>query len=344
MQAAPQQIGEQKLFTLQNKKGTRVVITNYGAIITSFKVKMPDGSDNDIVLGFDTIETYQSAGYLKTYPYFGAAIGRYGNRIKNGTITIDGKTYQLTRNMGSDQLHGGFNGFDKKIWQLIALDETRQLLQLSCQSPDGEEGYPGNVTAAIAFELTEEDELVYTYTAVTDAPTAINLTHHSYFNLNNGSGTILDHEVKIHADYFLEQDSNLVVTGNRLPVAGTKYDFGKFHKIGERLSLNDGYDQSFELNKKPGELVLAAEAIAAQSGLHLQVFTTDPVVHLYTGHGIPSIPGKNGITYGPFSGFCLETQVHPNAINIPAFPNTVLRPGEHYYQQTVYKISHSPEK
>lgn len=324
------------LFALHNSRGTQVMVSNYGAIITSFKVKQDDGSQNDIVHGFDKIEDYLAPDYLRHYPWFGAAIGRYGNRIKNAMFHLDDKTYLLSKNNGNDQLHGGIEGFDKKVWTLVSYDAAA--VELTYTSAAGEEGYPGNLRVNVRFELSEQDELSYTYTATTDQPTIVNLTHHGYFNLDNGRGTIGDHEVKINALAILEQDSNFVTTGNYIAVKGTPYDFTRWKKISKEWNPNDGYDQSYVVNKTNNDLLLVAEARSKKSNLALQVWSTEPVVHFYTGKWIPNVKGKDGQAYGPYSAFCLETQVHPNAINIPHFPNTVLRPGEQYYQKTVYKV------
>ncbi len=328
---------EVHLFTLQNTKGTEVLITNYGAIITSFKIKMPDGKVNDIVLGFDKVEDYLATDYLENYPWFGAAVGRYGNRIKNGAFEIDEKKYQLSKNSDDNQLHGGHFGFDKKVWQFVSQGETtNSWLELKYTSPDGEEGYPGNLAVTIRFELTEDNELSYEYNATCDAATAVNLTHHGYFNLNNGEGTIENHEVKIYGSAVLEQDDDLVVTGNLLSVKNTAFDFSEFKQVGDGSIKAEEFDKSFVGDNRKDLLV--AETRSLQSGLLLQVYSTEPVVHFYTGKWIPVVMGKNGNNYGPLSGLCLETQKHPNAINIPHFPTTILRQGEVYQQKTVYKI------
>lgn len=330
------------LFTLNNRKGTEVCITNYGAIISSFKVILPNGNVNDIVLGFDKVEDYLSKEYLSNYPYFGAVIGRYANRIKDGQFKIDGITYSVARNKGSDHLHGGLEGFDKKVWTCKS-SSTNELI-LSYKSQDGEEGYPGNLETTLRFELTDNNELIYDFFAFADKPTAINLTHHSYFNVNNGTGTIGDHIVKINSSAILEQDSNFVVTGKSIPVENSVYDFRSLKHINKDWQAEDGYDQSFELDKDApvdtlSGLKLAAEAYSQQSGLKLEIFTSEPLVHFYTGKWIPNIKGKDENLYGAFSGFCFETQKHPNAINIPHFPNTILRPGETYHTKTMYRIS-----
>ena len=333
------------LFSLINKQGTNVSITNYGAIITAFKIKMKDGSYNDIVLGFDKVEDYLSGNYLKHYAYLGAACGRYANRIKNGRFVLDGQEYQLSRNIGNDQLHGGNIGFDKKTWQLVSIKESPiPTLELKYVSADGEEGFPGNLETVIRFELNDENELSYEFFATTDKPTAVNLTHHSYFNLNNGKGTIEDHEIKINASYILAQDKGLVCNGEFIAVANNQYDFRIFKPIGMDWNKDDGYDQCFVIDNKTGGIDLVAEVRSSASSLAMQIFSTEPAVQFYSGQGLKNIKGKNETQYGPFSGFCLETHKHPNAINIPHFPDTVLRPGEKYYQKNVYKIVQAEAK
>jgi aldose 1-epimerase len=326
------------LFTLRNTKGTEAVISNYGAIISAFKIKMNDDSVNDIVLGFDKMEDYTSKEYLENYPWFGAAVGRHGNRIKNAAFTIDGHQYQLSRNNGNNQLHGGFEGFDKKVWDVVAVGE--EAVVFSYSSPDGEEGFPGNVKVTIKFILSDNDELSHEYLATTDQPTVVNLTHHSYFNLDNGERTVEDYELKINAVQILEQDTGLAPTGNYINVTGTKYDFRNGKMISKDWDYETGYDQSFVVKTKSPELIKAAEVFSPHSKLKLAILTTEPILHFYTGKGIPVVTnGKNGNLYGSYSALCLETQVHPNAVNIPHFPNTVLRPGETYFHKTVYKIT-----
>ena len=327
------------LFTLTNKNGTEVSITNYGAIITSFKIKTSNGSFNDIVLGFDDVKDYLSEHYLTHYAYLGAACGRYANRIKNGRFVLDGNEYQLSQNMSEDQLHGGHEGFDRKTWQVISQNgSTDPSLELKYMSKDGEEGFPGNLDTVIKFELNDDDELIYEYSAKTDRPTAINLTHHSYFNLNDGQGIIDEHEIRIPASAILKQDEGLVCDGGYVPVQNTKYDFSAFKAINQDWNNANGYDQCFIIDDKTDDVSLVAEAISKRSGITLQIFSTEPAVQFYTAQGMGNLKGKSGTIYGPFSGFCLETHKHPNAINISHFPNTILRPGEKYYQKNIYKV------
>lgn len=323
-------------FTLTNQAGTEVKITNYGAIITAIKVKKSDGTFNDIVLGFDKPSDYWSEEYLKNYPYFGAVIGRYGNRINTASFEIDGTMYQLNGQQPTFILHGGKEGFDKKVWDVISKDNGTLTLQYI--SPDGEEGFPGNLKVQIIFKLNDNNEFSYEFKAETDKATAVNLTHHSYFNLNNGEGNILNHHLKINASGYLEQDSNLCCSGKVLDVKGTRNDFTKYNETGKIENYDEGIDISFPLDKTGIENV-AAEAYCDEQDIKLEVYTTEPLVHLYNSKFAPSIKGKDGKQYGPYSGFCFETQVHPNAINIPSFPNTVLMPGEVYHTKTVYKLA-----
>ena len=329
------------LFTLLNAAGTEARITNYGGIITSFSVPASQDTRNDIVLGFDKVEDYHSPAYLAQYPYFGCVVGRTANRIRNASFEIDGKPNPVTANFGKHQLHGGNEGFDKKIWDITGFGEfPSPWVEMKYHSPDGEEGYPGNLDVWIRFELTDDNELSYSFTARTDKTTAVNLTHHGYFNLNNGQGDIKDYELKIYSSQVLDQDEELCTTGTVTPVKDTVFDFRSFTRIGERLETVPEFDKSYVVDKNndPAGLALMAEARCAASGLLLQVYATDPVVHFYTGKWIPEMTGKKDTRYGAFSGFCLETQIHPNAINIPHFPSMVLKPGEEYKSKTVYKV------
>lgn len=322
-------------FLLTNSAGTIVEITNYGAIIMAIKLRNDDGLYNDVVLGFDKPELYWDPGYLKNYPYYGAAIGRYANRIKGAVIHIDGKKYELNGQVDDYVLHGGKEGFDKKIWDVVSYESNRLVLQYL--SIDGEEGFPGQVGIMITFELTEKNELSYEYIATTDKATAINLTHHSYFNLNNGQGTIGNHYLKIHASSFLEQDDTACATGVIKSVVGTRNDFQNFQQTANITDADTGIDISFPLDRVGVEHV-AAEAYCDGGNVKLEVYTTEPLVHLYNAYAAPTIIGKSGTQYTPFSGFCFETQKHPNAINIPSFPNTILRPGEAYRSKTIYRF------
>jgi aldose 1-epimerase len=325
------------LFTLQNKQGDIVRITNYGAIITSWVIH--GDPPVDIVLGFDTVEEYLSPDYLANYPYFGAVIGRYANRIGNGRFPLGDKQVQVTQNKGSHHLHGGAEGFDKKVWEVTLTDDSDEpTLMMAYTSKDGEEGFPGNLTTTLLFRLDAESSLFYTCHATTDQPTAVNLTHHSYFNLDGDGRNIAEHEVKIHAPNYLAQDEDMVVTGELIPVANTSLDFSDWKPIGEDWDIQTGYDQTFMADVEPGDFHLVAEAWSEKTGLHLQLFTTAPALHFYTGKWIPAVEGKNGDRYGPFSGFCFEMQYPPNAVNMPHFPSTLLQPGEIFSQMTMYLV------
>lgn len=323
---------------LTNTQGTSVKIYNYGAIISEFKVKNAHGELQDIVLGFDDIEGYLTEDYLRDYPYLGAIIGRYANRIKSGRFMIGDKTFQSSQAKGGDCLHGGDIGFDKKVWDLLpTIDPT---VTMQYVSPAGEEGFPGNLTVQLTFKLTDENELILDIKASTDEATAINLTHHGYFNLSRDGGKIDQHIHHMPASTYLEQDANYVVTGNKIPVEGTKYNFLAPKAIGHDWDANEGYDQTFVLDKPYGELTLASETTEEGSGLKLSIYTTEPVAHFYTAKYLQVAHAKGGRSYGSSEAFCVETQHHPNGINIPEFPSTVLKPGETYKQTTIYKIEH----
>ncbi|MBS1622183.1 MAG: galactose mutarotase [Bacteroidetes bacterium] len=325
------------LFALKSTKGHEVWISNYGCIINSMKIRKANGSYNDIVLGFDKLEDYLSDTYLKNYMWMGCAVGRYANRIKDAACVIDGKKYQLSKNLGNDQLHGGIEGFDKKIWNIVNFEPVKNELELKYKSPDGEEGYPGNLMVHTKIRL-EEDELSFEYEATTDQTTIINLTRHEYFNLNNGYGNNHDYLIRINSSEILEQDTNLITTGGQLNGDNTAFDFRQLRKIGNQAGMENGYDKSFVLEKRENELTFAGEAICEETRTGLQVLTTEPILHFYSGKGIPGISGKNNTKYSAYSGFCFETHKHPNAINIPHFPDTILRPGEKYYEKTVYRF------
>jgi len=271
-------------------------------------------------------------------------VGRYANRIKDARFEIDGIKYNVSKNRDNDHLHGGFEGFQQKTWKVLTTsDKPNPCLSLEYKSKDGEEGYPGTLSVKIEFELNNKDELIISTTASTDKPTAINLTHHDYFNMN-GEGRIDEHLVRIPASHYLGQDNNLVADGRILPVTANSYDFREQRKINECWDPNEGYDQTFVIDKKENDLALSAECTGDKTGLRLQIFSTEPAVHFYTGKWLPVLERNGKKRFGPFTGLCFETQVHPNAINIPHFPNTVLRPGEKYYRKTIYKISQSAVK
>lgn len=327
------------LFTLKNKRGVEISISNLGAIIQSFIVPDRSGKAIDIVLGFDKMEQYLDRDYIQSKTYLGAIIGRYANRIGNACFEIDGQFFPISANLPPHQLHGGNEGFDRKVWKSESIEQyPNAKLTLSYLSRDGEEGFPGNLNVKTSFELTEDNELIILTEAGTDKPTAINLTHHDYFNLN-GSGPIAEHWVMIPSTYYLGQDADYVATGNAHSVSGTVFNFNSSKQIEQDWDEWEGYDQSFVLDKEYRSWGLAARAFSEKSRINLEVYTDEPTVHLYTGKYLNIKNGKKGMNYPAFSGLCFETQHHTNAINIPSFPGTILRPGEVYKQKTTYRVS-----
>jgi len=331
-----------ELFTLTNSKGMRADIMTYGGILVSLKVPDRSGKPADVVLGFDTLDGYQS----NPPPYFGALIGRYGNRIGGGRFTLNGTEYKLAQNNGPNHLHGGLRGFDKVMWKARTPDA--QNLELTYVSKDGEEGYPGNLTATVTYTLTDNNELKLDYRATTDKDTVLNLTNHSYFNLaGQGEGDILSHQIMINADRFTPVDSGLIPTGELRSVEGTPFDFRHPKAIGERIDAPDaqiilgkGYDHNFVLNRSGNGPELAAKVMDPKSGRMMEVLTTEPGVQFYTGNFLDgSIRGKGGKVYGRRFGLCLETQHFPDSPNKPNFPSVVLKPGAQYQTTTVYKFS-----
>lgn len=318
-------------FSLTNSLGTCVKLYNYGGIISSFIVKNAAGTEQDIVLGFDELDGYLSASYLAQYPYLGAVVGRFANRIKDGKFQIDGQDYQLAQS-----LHGGLIGFDRKVWDILPTIDPSVTLQYV--SPAGEEGFPGQLTVQLTYKLTDNNELVLDYRAFTDAATLVNLTHHTYFNLAPDLGSVATHIQRIPASHYLEQDADFVPTGKLVPLAGTAHDFLAPKAIGYNWDEESGYDQSFVLDKPYGEFGLAAETSEARSGLSLSVYTTEPIAHFYTARHLNVLAGKGGKNYGAAEAFCVETQHAPNCINMPGFPDSILRPGEEYHQTTIFQV------
>ena len=333
------------LYKLTNSHGVEVHAMNYGGIILSIRVPDRKGQFADIVLGHETME-----GYVPNPPYIGAIVGRYANRIANGTFTLDGKTYTLPKNDGPNTLHGGTTRtFDKVVWEGERL-EGKTGVAFSYLSKDGEEGFPGNLKVKVTYTLTDGNALIIDYEATTDKATPINVSQHSYFNLKGeGNGDILDHEIMINADRFTPVDKNLIPTGELHPVKGTPLDFTKSTKIGariddnyEQLVLGHGYDHNFVLNDKPDQngLKLAARVNESTSGRELEVWTTQPGIQFYTGNFLDgTVTGKQGHVYKRRYGFCLETQHFPDSPNHPKFPTTILKPGETFHQKTVFKFS-----
>jgi aldose 1-epimerase len=332
------------LYTFTNSHGLEVQVTNFGGIVVSLRVPDKNGKMEDIVLGFDNLD-----GYLDNSPYFGAIVGRYANRIANGSFTLDGVKYSLAKNNGENSLHGGRIGFNKVMWDAKPFKNPKAAgVALTRTSPDGEEGYPGNLKVKITYTLTDENQLILDYEAVTDKATPLNLSHHSYFNLaGEGNGGILGHELMVNADRFTPIDGSLIPTGELRPVKGTPLDFTKPTAIGARindnydqLQLGRGYDHTFVINRKDDSLTLAARVREPNSGRVMEVSTTEPAVQLYTSNFLDgSIVGKHGHAYQKRTALCLETQHFPDSPNHPAFPSTILRPGTTFRSQTIYKFS-----
>jgi len=331
-----------ELFTLRNSTGMEAAIMTYGGIVQALRIPSQSGAPVDVVLGFDDLD-----GYLKDSPYFGAIVGRYGNRIGNARFALDGVEYKLPANDGPNCLHGGTRAFDKRVW--TPKDPTGAggpALQLTYLSKDGEEGFPGNLTSTVTYTLTDGNELRIEYRATTDKPTVLNLTNHSYFNLaGQGEGDILGHEVTIEADRVTPVDSTLIPTGHLQPVAGTPFDFRQPHPIGERIGADNeqlkfgrGYDHNFVLNHA-GSLGLAARVRDPKSGRTLEVSTDQPGLQFYTGNFLDGhMHGKGGKVYPRRGAFCMETQHFPDSPNKPQFPSTVLRPGQEYKTTTVFRF------
>ncbi|OGX81108.1 galactose mutarotase [Hymenobacter lapidarius] len=332
---------EVQLFTLTNANGVKASITNYGGTLTSLLVPDKAGKLGDVILGFDNVSGYQSPEYLKAGPYFGALIGRYGNRIKGGKFTLDGKAYTLATNNGPNTLHGGKVGFDKVVWQAEpGTSAEGQTLKLTYLSRDGEEGYPGNLNVTVVYTLTADNALKIDYTATTDKATVLNLTNHAYFNLNHDAGRdILGHQVTLPADRYTVVDATLIPTGELRPVRGTPFDFTMPHAIGERIAqVPGGYDHNWVLNGATGPYA-AATVYEPETGRILEVTTDEPGIQLYTGNFLDgTLTGKGGTVYGKNAGFCLETQHFPDSPNQPTFPSTVLKPGDTFHSVSVYKF------
>ena len=329
-----------EIFTLTNAHGLEARIMTYGAILVSLKVPDRSGALADVNLGFDDLK-----GYLGTHPYFGAIIGRYGNRIGRARFTLDGVEYKLAANNNANSLHGGIKGFDKVVWTGEAVKtEHGTGVRLSYLSKDKEEGFPGNLAVTVVYTLTDADELEIRYEAATDKATVVNLTNHAYWNLKGqGRGDVLGHVLQIEADAITAVDSaaNLIPTGEIVPVAGTPFDFTSPHAIGERIGrVEGGYDHNFVLRSGGGVFALAAHVEEPESGRVMEVWTDQPGIQLYTGNFLDgTVIGKGGVAYQKHFAFCLETQHFPDSPNQPGFPSTVLRPGQTYRTVTAYKFS-----
>jgi aldose 1-epimerase len=333
------------LYVLTNKNGAEASITNYGGAVVSLKMPDKNGKFADVVLGYDTAE-----GYLSDKSFFGALVGRYGNRIGNAQFVLDGTTYTLAKNNGENSLHGGLKGFNRVLWTARPISsKDGQALELNYTSKDGEEGFPGNLKVTVVYALTDNNALKISYYATTDKKTVVNLTNHSYFNLaGQGSGDILGELMMIQADKYTPVDKGLIPTGELRDVTGTPFDFRKPTAIGSRIDADDaqlklggGYDHNFVLHREsPTGESLAARVVDPGSGRVMEVWTTEPGVQFYTANFLDGkVVGKNGATYPKRSAFCLETQHFPDSPNKPSFPTVVLSPGGHYRTVTEYRFS-----
>jgi aldose 1-epimerase len=330
-----------KVFTLRNENGAMAKVTSYGAMLVELHMPDRDGRMADVVLGFDELEPY-----LKGHPFFGNTTGRYANRIAGAQFSLDGVTYKLAANNGPNHIHGGRVALDKQNWNAEPT-ETREgpAVRFRHLSPDGAEGYPGNLDLDVTYTLTHDNELRIDYKARTDKPTVVNLTNHSYFNLKGaGMGDVLGHVLQLHADHYTPSDEALIPTGEIRPVAGTPLDFREPVAIGARWDqLPDrlkGYDHNFVLNDwRPGKLVPCANLHEPTTGRRMRVSTTEPGVQVYTAIHLRNVTGKGGRPYQPYGGVCLETQHFPDSPNKPQFPSTVLQPGETFRSTTIYAFS-----
>ncbi len=334
---------EVDLYTLKNARGMVVKITNYGGIIQTLTAPDRNGKFDDIVLGYDSLKQY-----VNNSPYFGAIIGRYGNRIAKGKFTLNGVEYQLPINNGANSLHGGKKGFDKRVWKAKPFKTDQSVgLELTYLSKDGEEGYPGNLNVKVVYTLNNQNELKMEYWATTDKPTPVNLTNHSYFNFTGCKSNIYGHKLWINADYFLPVDSTLIPTGEIRAVKDTPFDFTKPTEIGARINANDiqlkyghGYDHNWVLNNWDGTLKKQISVYEPTTGRYMEIFTDQPGVQFYSGNFLDgSIKGKKGIVYKHRYALVLETQHFPDSPNHANFPNTILKPGETYHTVTVLKFS-----
>ncbi len=329
-------------YTLTNARGTVAKIITYGATLTELHVADKKGNPGDVVLGFDQLDQYETRS-----PYFGSTVGRYANRIAGGKFTLDGKEFKLFVNNGPNSLHGGKKGFDKVVWRAEkTASPGGPAVRFSHLSPDGDEGYPGNLNVTVIYTLSDRDELKIEYSAVTDAPTPLNLTNHTYWNLSaEKSPTILDEVLTVNADRYTPFDDVQIPTGKIQSVKGTALDFLKATPIGARISQASGgppvgYDHNYVLNKWGSELTRAARVRDPGSGRVMEVFTTEPGMQFYTGNFLDGkVMGKDGVAYPQYGAFCLETQHYPDSPNHPNFPSTILRPGEAYHQVTIYRFS-----
>jgi aldose 1-epimerase len=325
---------------LTNKKGSSARLINYGAIVTNLFIPDKDGKLGDVVLGYDTTKQYAESG-----PFMGCIAGRFANRIAKGMFKIDGIQYAIPINNGPNALHGGFKGLAKRMWNFdTGVTPDGPTVRFTILDPDGAEGFPGNLNVTVLYTLTQNDALKVQYYAHTDKATPINLTHHSYFNLTDGGKSdVLGYVAKITAAHYLPVDATLIPTGEVASVTGTVFDFTKAKLIGRDIKnapgTPPGYDHSMVLDSSNGDLAMAARIYDPKSGRQLECWTTEPVVHFFTGNNLAGVAGKNGETYAAYRAFCLETQHYPDSPNHPEFPNTILRPGEVYRQITEFRFS-----
>lgn len=333
---------EVKIYILSNSKGAEATIINYGAKIVSLSIPDKTGKLTDVVLGHNNLAEYLNS----EEPYFGAVCGRTGNRIAKGQFSLDGVTYKLAINNGPNNLHGGLKGFNAVVWD--AVQTNNQTIELTYLSKDGEEGFPGNLSVKITYKLTDDNSLDITYEATTDKATILNLTNHSYFNLSGeGDSSVNDHILTIQASHYLPTDDTAIPYGKPEPVKGTPFDFTTSHTIGERidndfeqLHFGKGYDHTFVLDKKDGEMALAVECYSPKSGIEMKIYTTEPGVQVYTGNWMSgNFEGKHGHRYPARAAVCFETQHFPDSINKPEYPSVILRPGEVFKSKTSHQFS-----
>ena len=330
---------ETRLFILENDNNVTVKITNYGGIITAIEMPGKKGEKENIACGFDKLEQYLSDEYLSGYPYFGAVIGRFGNRIARGHLEIEGKTYRLAKNNGPNHLHGGETGFDKRLWEAKTIENEEEVgVELSYLSPDGEENYPGNLQVKCIYTLNNKNELGIQYYAETDKTTVVNLTNHTYFNLTAGKNDILHHELKLNVDKMTVM-MDQIPNGNIIPVEGTVHEFKNFKKFIMGMSeLPTGYDHNYVLDNEKGDLKYAGTLREKENGRQVKVYTTQPGLQVYTGYWIPELEIDGEKKFGKYAGVALETQHYPDSVHHNEFPSTELKPGEKYDQKTVYQL------
>ena len=325
------------LYTIETDSGLKAKVTNYGGILTSLFVPDKNGNFDDIVLGFDNLEQY-----LGDHPFFGAIIGRYGNRIGGAKFIINGEEYQLTQNENGNILHGGTEKpFHKVLWNAEEIKKTDEIgLKFSYLSPDGEEGFPGNLNVEVIYKFTNNNEFKISYAANTDKATHVNLTHHSYFNLTGCKESISNHQISIHSRHITEVDDKLIPTGKFIEISNSPLDLQSFRTIGDHIKLLDtkGFDHNYVLDKYDGNVNLASKVVESSTGRMMEVYTNEPGLQFYSGNFIGKMKGKNGIDYADFYGLALESQHYPDSPNKPEFPSTLLNPGETYKSETVYKF------